>query len=569
MPPKLETKFKQLIQKILDVGRSHINNDDDRAMLSRDWEFIFSDYDGWVILKVSSCKKGGYWMHPCLYPASKVDTLKEKLPHFNISPSSAAYSHVSNADNHWIEPFWEKDVDFDQSEIEMFFSRHYYGRPKGEENYIEFNQIVTHPLDLHWSPDKNSYCRVNDLGEEVEKIKLIKEEGVELILIRRRTLDKLLHLGKWVLVRYFDFNRWRGDHPPFAEGTCKTVAPKEYEAKFEMRTVGNLYIEFRGAQIERPITPKEELLSWKFDDEEENGKKYECFIVQDWKNKRLLKDYSIEPTNFANYFTESDLPFETSPIFFNAEVLDQYKGNPDKYDLNEGTISCRGGWYLETYGINEYNQVHTYAVYLGRLPYKEQLHWKRYNVEPQGPISKQSIKTDFEGKWPDESSKMAQLKEALEKLSRIVVGGEIEGLWAPKGGSWESAAKGLYYLNTENPNLWHDFIITLANVTNEGFQTKPLRSIASRLGCEENQLGTLGLIKFILEATGNEAHLSETHGVLYDLNKRRGQGKAHGTWNTPEGSLIEDSEKRLVEVISAVKKLAEIFGSLSFDDKGG
>jgi len=148
-------------------------------MLSRNWEFIFGDYDGWVILDVSFGDKGGYWMHPCLYPESKVDTLKEKLPHFDSSHSEVAYSHVSGADGHWIEPFWEKGVEFDKSEIKMFFSRHYFGRPKGEESYIEFNQIVTHPLDLHWSPDKYSYCRMNNLGDEVEKIKLIYEEGVE------------------------------------------------------------------------------------------------------------------------------------------------------------------------------------------------------------------------------------------------------------------------------------------------------------------------------------------------------------------------------------------------------
>jgi hypothetical protein len=122
----------------------------------------------------------------------------------------------------------------------------------------------------------------------------------------------------------------------------------------------------------------------------------------------------------------------------------QYKNNPDKYDLTERTISCRGGWLLETYDINEHNQVHTYAVYLARLPYKEQLHWLQYNEEPKGGISRRDFQTDFEAKFPDEKSKLQQLKESLERLGNLKVGKERHVIWSPRGGSWETASKGLY-----------------------------------------------------------------------------------------------------------------------------
>jgi hypothetical protein len=506
---------------------------------------------------------GGYWLYPMLYPENNVEAIKEQLPSFNIETHSAAYSHVMSGDNHWLEPYWGESENFNNAEIPLFFHRQYYGRPKGKENYYEFNQLVTHPLDLHWSERLCSYCRTDEQGDEVEIIKIIEHDEVSLILIRKKVLEKLLYLGKWVLVRYLSFSRFNTDWPSFDSCTSQVYEPKHYESKFEVRACNYDYVEFRGAQIQRPQTPREQLLSWRFNDNEEDVvKKYAEFIVQDWRNKRILKNYSIDPKYFANYFIESDLPFETSPIFFRAEVLDKYKNNPDKYELDERTISCRGGWYLKTYDINQYNQIHTYAVYLARLPYNEQLHWLQYNEEPKGSISKRAFQTDFEAQFPDEKSLLEQLQESLEALGKEKIGDENISIWSPKGGSWDTASKGLYYVNSENSNQWHDFIIALANATNEGFLKEPLSKIAAKLGNQDKQLGTLGLIKFILKTSNNEDKIPNIHGVLNELQIKRGKGKAHGTWDTPEGSLIEDATKRLQDVILAINELKRIIVAL-------
>lgn len=560
----LERIFLNLIDRIIQVQNSHKISPGKDSLLSRNWEFIFSDFDGWLVLYCSTRKQpGGYWLYPMLLPNNNVEDLKKELPSFNIHPPSAAYGHVMSGEKHWLEPSWGNFEDFKSSEIPLFFFRQYYGRPKDKENYYEFNQIVTHPLYLHWSEKHNSYCRTDEQGDEIEIIKIINHDDVNLILARRKVFEKLLYLGKWVLIRYFSFNRFNVDSPSFDSFTTEVYEPKEYEAKIKIVKFKDEYIEFRGAQVFRPETPRDQLLSWQFsDNEEESEKKYADFIVQDWKNKRILKDYSIDPKNFANYFTESDLPFETSPIFFKPEVLDKYKNNPDKYELRERTISCRGGWYLETYDINQYNQVHTYAVYLARLPYKEQLHWLQYNEEPNGAISKRAFQTDFEAKFPDENPLLQQLQESLEALGKTEIGDEKLCIWSPKGGSWEAASKGLHYVNTENANQWHDFIIALANATNEGFLKKTLSKIAAKFGNEDKQLGPLGLLKFILKASNNEDEIPNIHGVLNDLQLKRGKGKAHGTWDTPEGSLIEDATKRLQDVILSINELKQVIQSI-------
>lgn len=124
---------------------------------------------------------------------------------------------------------------------------------------------------------------------------------------------------------------------PLILHTSEVFENKERGIKYEIIKFNNdECIKFRGAQIESPKIFKKKAFTWRFgkDDEEEKGK-YCKFIIFDWKNKRLLKDYSINPKKFANYFQQSNLPFETSPIFFKAEVLDKYKNNPDKYDLSK------------------------------------------------------------------------------------------------------------------------------------------------------------------------------------------------------------------------------------------
>ena len=109
---------------------------------------------------------------------------------------------------------------------------------------------------------------------------------------------------------------------------------------------------------------------------------YESFLAFDWKN-REIKEISCSPTALVDYFTESELPYQLTPAFFRPEVLSKFKGDREKYSLTDRSIFCRGSWHLQTYDINAEGQVHTYLVYLGRLPHEEQLHLEQYNEEPK------------------------------------------------------------------------------------------------------------------------------------------------------------------------------------------
>src|SRR5205823_5609716 len=158
------------------------------------------------------------------------------------------------------------------------------------------------------------------------------------------------------------------------------------------------------------LTVEEMVEEWKSSDDQ-SKKKYETFKILDWKNKTMV-ECSASPDSISNYFTKSDKPFETSPAFFRADVLHKYKADPEKYTVEQRSITCRNSWYLKTYDINEEGQVHTYICYLADLPYSEQQYWKLFNEWPKGPISARAYQTDFEGDFSTEPDPLAALENA-------------------------------------------------------------------------------------------------------------------------------------------------------------
>lgn len=109
------------------------------------------------------------------------------------------------------------------------------------------------------------------------------------------------------------------------------------------------------------------------------------------------------------------------PAFFRPEVLSKYKADSDKYTLGDSSISCRGAWHLDTYDVNEAGQVHTYLVYLRKLPYEEQLDRKAHNEPPKGPISERARRADFEGRWTFDYDPLISLRDALRGLREQMV----------------------------------------------------------------------------------------------------------------------------------------------------
>lgn len=364
----------------------------------------------------------------------------------------------------------------DQGE-QLVFVREFEGR-LGDHTYIEVLQKFAHVFGLHYTTERNAYCRLDEQGDLEDVLRIfrpaIKNEtfGGTIVTFRRDLLDEYMALTDSVAVRAFDFTRFR-------LGTFigwPTESEREYFARdklyYHALVISGHASYMRGVQIVRPQISKEQLLD-RFLSPRHRSREYASFLANDFKN-RVVTEISTDPKATANYFTPSELPFEMSPAFFNPEVLQRYKADSDKYKLDERSISCRGAWHLETYDINEAGQVFTYIVYLRRLPFREQLHWKAHNERPKAPISKRAIKSDFEGDWDLDYDALESLKSYAHDLDRRRV-----QWWTLRS---DKTLDQLHYPVTQSADEWANELLHLDQLVVEGFEEKWLREKANSLG---------------------------------------------------------------------------------------
>jgi hypothetical protein len=85
--------------------------------------------------------------------------------------------------------------------------------------------------------------------------------------------------------------------------------------------------------------------------------------------------------------------------YFKKEVLDKYYNNPSKYKVDGWRISSNFFSLKIDNNVSDY--VPVFLIELGTLPYKEQLHWKQYNIPPQRGISNTYYQTMIEGNWAE------------------------------------------------------------------------------------------------------------------------------------------------------------------------
>lgn len=355
----------------------------------------------------------------------------------------------------------------------------------------------------------------------VEKPGKGEEFGTEIVAFKRDLLDEYLVLTDSVIVRTFDFTRyrpgsfsgWRAGHDERLQRGCDICYRSHVEPGYASYS--------RGFQIVRSLATKE-AITRRFDPTTPEERQYASFIAYDWKNK-VVKEISCAPGHTANYFTKSDLPFEVSPAFFRPEVLLKYKADSEKYHLAGRSISCRGAWSLQTYDINDAGQVHTYLVYLRNLPYEEQLYWKSYNEEPKAPISKRAITTDFEGTWYLEYDPLDSLKEAVGNLHRDQV-----PWWTLRS---EKLRDQINYPVTSSPDEWANEILNLDQLVVEGFEAKWLRNKAQSMGREpDGSFASLRLVEQCLVALGfAEDDAKKLVAPLKEVHDLRSKVKGHAS----------------------------------------
>lgn len=447
----------------------------------------------------------------------------------------------------------------------LIFRRRFTGVSRGPTP-VELSQKLIHSLDLHFVAERNAYCRLDARGDIQDVVRVIHQAGdsewdsVDVVTIQRSELDKFMALSKQCLVVRFDFTRVRwGSFGGW--GDLSRYTKDETDLYYHGGSNGQgSYC--NGVMVVRPqVTVTELVKQWKAEEDRAN-RKYATFKIYDRKND-VNVETSCAPECLSNYFQKSDLPWEISPAFFRSEVLHRFKADPEKYSLEDRSISCRNAWYLKTYDINEAGQVHTYVGYLADLPYEEQLYWQAFNEWPKGPISRRAFQTDIIGDWYLEHEPLTALKHTISRLDA-----SPPAWWKKRG---EDLADAVHYPATDSVKEWADEVLALDQLLVEGFLLKPLRTLAKDRGrtIEENW-GSLRVLQEALSATGLSDDSAKALVLpMQRLHALRTEVKGHATVEkkraaevrarTDFGSLrehfrtlVSDCEKALTPILASL-----------------
>lgn len=510
------------------------------------------------------------FIHSVLIPnVEPNDEVLTDLQKWSYNPFSS-WGLTCSSDDAWIEaPLSSSGSETLKTGEQIVFGRSFEGI-NNNQSYYELNQKIAHVLDIHFVPERKAWCKLDDHGDMLDVFKILeiddlpRNETGTIICAKKEVLSEYLGVENLTLIRMFDFTRYKSGNFSGWDNNRESVdfgnSASVYGSLSITPGVGSYS---RGFQLIELSLPIEHIVNrvWSRPVDEE-AKKYCSYIAHDWKNK-IITEISCDPTCLSNYFTESELPFEITPAFFKPEVLSKYKSDRAKYKLDSRSVSCRGSWHLETFDVNSAGQVHTYLIYLSRLPYEEQLHWKQYNEKPKAPLSERAIKTDFEGQFYEEYDPLPSLKRKLDKL-------HSEGVhwWVLRD---ENAPDKVHYPYTDSKDEWAEEILNLDQLLVEGLQEKWLRNKAKSLGCNPDaRLRALKLLEAILVAIDfEEDHAREIMSPFHIVHNLRSILKGHTSGTEAEnerknalkehGSFRKHFEKICSDCDESVEIIAEAF----------
>ncbi len=369
----------------------------------------------------------------------------------------------------------------------------------------ELLQEFTHAEGILWRDEQRAYCRVDGYGNWSPVVSITdKGQGDRdfvLITCQRDALERYLVATDSILVRFFDLTMIpiRDDFHSWEGGSREQII--ESDRISYIRCVHpDGYGYTRGVQLISPLSPAEPLFKPIFDPWDWSAEEHASFTVLDFRHNRVV-EVSTDRRYSTSYFdaSKNDLPFETSPAFFDPEVLAKYKADREKYTVDEenGTIRCRGSWSLRHYDINPAGQVHAYLYDLRQLPYREQLHWKSHNEDPKDGVSKRAYESHFLGQWPTDSTPLERILDTVNRWASLKVDWwQIEDREMPRR------------INTpisDSRDEWGTAFLELSKVVIEGFRKVPIQAALRRENILfESDYGTLTLLERLLSTRALE-----------------------------------------------------------------
>lgn len=284
------------------------------------------------------------------------------------------------------------------------------------------------------------------------------------------------------------------------------------------------------------------------------NRKYESFIVgyDEEGNEKLL---DCRRTN-EKYFILT---------YFKKEVLNKYYNEPNKYEVKGMSVSSKFFTLEIDNNIDDY--VAVFLIRLCSLPYKEQLHWKQYNIPPQNGLSSTFYNTMFKGSWGEKPQTPDLFFKAKYK--------QFNKAWHKKFGwnFYKELSKedkhrftSLHIPTTNNIKAFCEQILSLVIITIDSLNEK---EIAKGLVLEENDKGIKKLDKFLKSKDIELPDMMDFLRNLQDIrsgliahrfsSSNKNAKKAINYFGIKDNNLIEVANEIFIKSVFTLNTLEKIF----------
>jgi len=422
--------------------------------------------DGWLTIYESSEDD---LIYCCLVHNSKIEEYKSNTdwvirPYYEGKPAVFGDGTYKTYSEDGYEPF--------------IFIKH-FNFNNGGEKYIDISEEFVLYFKLYERAENKQnrkYYFIDKLGDLDEVI------NVE----PKRIRIKLKYLKEYIAVRQlhfavcFDFMRVGNidisenkiefiDKDFKGENYIYNHLIRPLVGKFQSWILGKKIISFAPSKSK----------SYHFDYE---NQVYESFITgYDEEGNEVYQDCS--KTN-EKYFVVT---------YFKKDVLNKYYNEPQKYEVDGWHV--KSNFFFLKIDNNNEDYVAVFLIELGYLPYKEQLHWKHYNIQPQKGISHAYYQTMIEGNWVDHpETPDLFFKHKFEQFNKKWETKFGWRLYKPLAKEDEHLFKALHIPTSNNVKSFCEQILSIIKITIDRLNEAEL---AKQITLDDNDKGITKLEKFL------------------------------------------------------------------------
>jgi hypothetical protein len=274
---------------------------------------------------------------------------------------------------------------YDKEGVEPFIFYRSFPLLENDEAYFDISEEFILYFNLYEKVENKQnrkYYYIDEVGN-LDEVIIVEPKSIK---IRLKYLKEYITIREMNFIVCFDFMRLIQNLPK--EWKIKHIDNTIKEANYiYSNLIRNVDLRVQSWIMGKVFIEPNKDITYHFD---HGNSKYESFITGfDDNGDEIYEDCS--KTN-DKYFKVT---------YFKKEVLNKYYNEPNKYEVDGFGILSK--YFSLKIDNNIANYVPVFLVELSSLPYKEQLHWKEYNISPQSGmnISSTYYKTMIQGNWAE------------------------------------------------------------------------------------------------------------------------------------------------------------------------